>query len=152
MGSMVDLDGPRARRSAAWPAGNAVRGTWPSRRRECATSASSPRATARKTSTSCSGRIQVGLDLRGTYDFAIADKSLCAPTGVSKSSDGYQDVYDFATINPAQAGPYAGARSESKSWLQARRAEEGPMCRERAHRCVGLPSDDLGSITLTTDY
>ncbi len=44
------------------------------------------------------------LDLRGSYDFAIADNLFARVTGVSKSSDGYQDVYDFACINPAQAG------------------------------------------------
>ena len=44
------------------------------------------------------------LDLRGSYDFAIADNLFARVTGVSKSSDGYQDVYDFACVNPSQAG------------------------------------------------
>ena len=44
------------------------------------------------------------LDLRGSYDFSLADNLFARVTGVSKSSDGYQDVYDFACINPGQAG------------------------------------------------
>ena len=44
------------------------------------------------------------VDLRGTYDFAIADNLFARVTGVSKRRDGYQDVYDFACIAPAQAG------------------------------------------------
>jgi iron complex outermembrane receptor protein len=44
------------------------------------------------------------LDVRGTYDFALADNLYVRATGVSKQMDGYQDVYDFACINPGQAG------------------------------------------------
>ena len=44
------------------------------------------------------------VDLRGTYDFSLADNLFARVTGVSKKRDGYQDVYDFACINPAQAG------------------------------------------------
>jgi iron complex outermembrane receptor protein len=44
------------------------------------------------------------LDVRGTYDFALADNLFVRATGVSKQMDGYQDVYDFACINPGQAG------------------------------------------------
>ena len=44
------------------------------------------------------------LDIRGSYDFAISDTLSGRVTGVSKTSDGYQDVYDFACINPSQAG------------------------------------------------
>ena len=44
------------------------------------------------------------VDLRGSYDFGITDNLFARVTGVSKSANGYQDVYDFACINPAQAG------------------------------------------------
>ena len=44
------------------------------------------------------------VDVRGTYDFALTDNVFARVTGVSKRRDGYQDVYDFACINPGQAG------------------------------------------------
>lgn len=44
------------------------------------------------------------IDLRGSYDFAITDNLFARVTGVSKSRDGYQDVYDFACAFPSLAG------------------------------------------------
>jgi iron complex outermembrane receptor protein len=44
------------------------------------------------------------VDLRASYDFAITDNLFARVTGVSKSRDGHQTVFDFACQNPAQAG------------------------------------------------
>lgn len=49
-------------------------------------------------------RVTVGsenrIDLRGSYDFALADNVFARITGVSKSRDGHQDVFDYACLNP----------------------------------------------------
>jgi iron complex outermembrane receptor protein len=45
------------------------------------------------------------IDLRAGYDFSILEDQLFARiTGVSKSRDGYQDVYDFHCAHPNLAG------------------------------------------------
>lgn len=44
------------------------------------------------------------VDIRASYDFALADNVFARVSGVSKSRDGYQDVIDFACAFPAQAG------------------------------------------------
>jgi iron complex outermembrane receptor protein len=44
------------------------------------------------------------LDLRASYDFALAENLFARVTGVSKNRDGFQKVVDFACANPAQAG------------------------------------------------
>lgn len=45
------------------------------------------------------------VDLRAGYDFSILEDQLFARiTGVSKSRDGHQDVYDFACAKPSLAG------------------------------------------------
>ena len=40
------------------------------------------------------------VDVRGSYDFALSDSVFARITGVSKSRDGYQDVLDWACLNP----------------------------------------------------
>ena len=90
------------------------------------------------------------VDLRGSYDFAITDTLFARVTGVSKSSEGYQDVYDFACINPGQAGtlpvrvPNRGA--DCKLGTQGGTDVQGARATVR-----WAPSDDY-SLTLATDY
>ncbi len=91
------------------------------------------------------------LDLRGSYDFAIADNLFARVTGVSKSSDGYQDVYDFACINPSAGRPFAGTRSQSAGRAASSARKAGRMCRAHASRCGTWRSDDL-ELCLTGDY
>ena len=49
-------------------------------------------------------RVTVGsynrIDLRGSYDFSLTDNLFARITGVSKSRDGHQDVFDYACLNP----------------------------------------------------
>ena len=44
------------------------------------------------------------VDIRASYDFAIAENVFARVTGVAKSRDGYQDVIDFACAHPDLAG------------------------------------------------
>jgi len=44
------------------------------------------------------------IDVRGSYDFSLTDNLFARVTGVSKTSDGYQTVLDFACANPSLAG------------------------------------------------
>jgi len=44
------------------------------------------------------------LDIRASYDFALSDTVFARITGVSKTRDGYQGVYDFACLFPDLAG------------------------------------------------
>jgi iron complex outermembrane receptor protein len=44
------------------------------------------------------------VDVRASYDFALADNLYARVSGMSKSRSGYQDRIDFACANPAQAG------------------------------------------------
>jgi iron complex outermembrane receptor protein len=90
------------------------------------------------------------LDLRGSYDFAVTDTLFARVTGVSKSSEGYQDVYDFACINPTQAGR-----------LPVRVPNQGADCRLGTQGGTDVagargtlrwaPSDDY-SFTVSGDY
>ncbi len=72
-------------------------------------------------------------------------------TGVSKSSEGYQDVYDFACINPSQAGtlpvrvPNRGA--DCKLGTQG----GTDVARSARHACAGRRPIRY-SLTLATDY
>ena len=56
------------------------------------------------------GQIQVTygqfsrIDLRGSYDFALADHVFARVTGVSKQQDGYQKVFDFKCLYPSLGG------------------------------------------------
>ena len=90
------------------------------------------------------------LDLRGSYDFAITDTLFARVTGVSKSSDGYQDVYDFACINPAQAGtlpvrvPNRGA--------DCKLGTQGGTDVQGSARTVRWAPSDAYSLTVTGDF
>jgi len=42
------------------------------------------------------------VDVRGSYDFALADNVFARVTGVSQKRSGYQNVYDYACLNPGQ--------------------------------------------------
>lgn len=44
------------------------------------------------------------IDVRAGYDFALTDNVFARVTGVSKSRDGHQNVYDFACKHPNAAG------------------------------------------------
>ena len=44
------------------------------------------------------------VDVRAGYDFRLADNIFARVAGVSKQSNGYQKVYDFACLYPSQAG------------------------------------------------
>ncbi len=51
------------------------------------------------------------VDVRAGYDFKLSDNIFARVAGVSKQSDGYQKVYDFACLHPAPPGgvsPLAG--------------------------------------------
>jgi len=51
------------------------------------------------------------VDVRAGYDFKLADNIFARVAGVSKQSNGYQKVYDFACLHPAPPGgvsPVAG--------------------------------------------
>ena len=90
------------------------------------------------------------LDLRASYDFGITDTLFARVTGVSKSSEGYQDVYDFACINPSQAGrlpvraPNRGA--DCKLGTQGGTDVAGARATIR-----WVPSDDF-SLSITGDF
>jgi iron complex outermembrane receptor protein len=43
------------------------------------------------------------VDVRGSYDFALADNLFMRVAGVSKEKDGYQKVLDFACAHPTEA-------------------------------------------------
>ena len=51
-------------------------------------------------------RVTVGsydrVDVRGSYDFALAENVFARITGVSKQRGGHQNVYDYACLNPGQ--------------------------------------------------
>ncbi len=44
------------------------------------------------------------VDVRAGYDFKLADNVFARVAGVSKNSNGYQNVYDFACLYPSLAG------------------------------------------------
>ncbi len=44
------------------------------------------------------------VDVRAGYDFRLSDNIFARVAGVSKQSNGYQKVYDFACLYPSQAG------------------------------------------------
>jgi iron complex outermembrane recepter protein len=44
------------------------------------------------------------IDVRAGYDFKLADNIFVRVAGVSRNSDGYQKVYDFACLYPSEAG------------------------------------------------
>jgi iron complex outermembrane recepter protein len=90
------------------------------------------------------------LDLRGSYDFAVTDTLFARVTGVSKTSDGYQDVFDFACVNPAEAGR-----------LPVRVPNRGAGCRlgtqggedvAGARGTLRWVPSDVYSLTVTGDY
>ena len=51
-------------------------------------------------------RVTVGsydrVDVRGSYDFALADNVFARVTGMSRQKGGHQNVYDYACLNPGQ--------------------------------------------------
>jgi iron complex outermembrane receptor protein len=90
------------------------------------------------------------LDIRGSYDFSLTDTLFARVTGISKSSEGYQDVYDFACINPAQAGslpvrvPNRGA--------DCKLGTQGGTDVAGARATLRWAPSDVYSLTLATDY
>jgi iron complex outermembrane receptor protein len=90
------------------------------------------------------------VDLRGTYDFALADNLFARVTGVSKRRDGYQDVYDFACINPSQAGtlPVLVPNRNGGCKLGTQGGENVTGARASLRL---IANDDL-EFTLTADY
>ena len=90
------------------------------------------------------------IDVRGDYDFAIADNLFARVAGVSKNRDGYQDVTDFACKYPALSGS-----------LQPRTVNKGKDCKigtqggESVYGARGdvrwVATPDL-EVTLTGEY
>ena len=54
------------------------------------------------------------IDVRAGYDFKLADNLFARITGVSRNSQGYQNVVDFACAYPAEAG-FLPVRDPSKA-------------------------------------
>jgi iron complex outermembrane receptor protein len=75
------------------------------------------------------------IDLRGSYDFALAENVFARVSGVSKKRDGYQDVLDFACANPLAAGVGDGLAADGPDDDTA----PDPVA-------VGSPADNAGSI------
>jgi iron complex outermembrane recepter protein len=90
------------------------------------------------------------LDIRASYDFAIAENVFARVTGVAKSRDGYQDVIDFACAHPAQAGtiPRQVFNRQANCKLGTQGGEDVIGARA-ALRFVA--SEDF-EVTLTADY
>ena len=90
------------------------------------------------------------LDLRGSYDFAITDTLFARVTGVSKTSKGYQDVYDFACINPSQAGrlPVRVPNRGADCKLGTQGGEDVAGARGTVR---WAPNDDF-NLTISADY
>jgi iron complex outermembrane receptor protein len=90
------------------------------------------------------------VDIRASYDFALADNVFARVTGVAKSRDGYQDVIDFACARPDLAGtiPRQVFNRQANCKIGTQGGEDVIGARV-ALRVVG--SEDF-EVTLTADY
>lgn len=98
------------------------------------------------------------LDLKGSYDFAIADNLFLRVSGVSKQIEGYQDVLDFACqmrVNgtPALAGTFPTlVPSDRQLKGDCRIAERGGSDTNAGRVMLRWLANDDVSIDLWGDY
>jgi iron complex outermembrane receptor protein len=90
------------------------------------------------------------VDVRGTYDFAIADNLFARVTGVSKHRNGYQDVYDFACANPSLAGSLPVLTPNRNSGCKL--GTQGGEDVTGARASIRYVATDNLEFTLTGDY
>lgn len=92
------------------------------------------------------------VDLRGSYDFALADGVYARITGVSKSREGYQNVYDYACQNPGVGGAMPLPRRVYNRQGDCKVGTQGGEDVTGARAALRFePSEDF-ELTLTADY
>ncbi len=98
------------------------------------------------------------LDLKGSYDFAIADNLFLRVSGVSKSIDGYQDVLDFTCqmkVNgtPALAGTFPTlVPSDREQKGDCRIGERGGSSTDAGRVMLRWVATDAMTVDLWADY
>jgi iron complex outermembrane recepter protein len=90
------------------------------------------------------------VDVRAGYDFKLADNIFARVAGVSKNSNGYQNVYDFACLYPSLAGTLP-VRDPSKG-RHCKSGTQGGIDTQGLRGTVRWIFNDAVEATFNVDY